>query len=327
MKDINKKELINSPCFVREPVDKINKTIEKMNNKEIIINGGSGCGKSISLLNLERRNIGFENQYIYTDTIPLLNKYYGNLFSEEFYNHYIELCLCNKLIRYLKDNYDYTYQNDFIFFEYLIKCITKDTDYYINFYPYDDSIKLTRILSIGEISSTIVEKMKRCLDIRNVNLIIDRFDQTDILIQETMEKFFKYFDKIVYTVDDNLNLHDKNELKMNNHEIITVNYGTSKSIIKSIIFTRLNYYKSMNRSLDGIDENTLDEVIIDNLSSKFGSDIDSILVTVKNTLNNWIYNKHQKIGNVFDLEIKNTQISNRDYAKIKVSPQYYKKTK
>ena len=90
------KDIIFKDEFVKNPVDKIVKDINKSNDKLIIINSSNGTGKSVVLKRLENRTVSTDNPYIYMSFNQ--GVFYNNNLDMEFYKHYYEEELCLKIL-------------------------------------------------------------------------------------------------------------------------------------------------------------------------------------------------------------------------------------
>ena len=95
---MNKEEILTSSYFVREPVDSLTKEIRENSSKKIILNGGRGVGKSVTLSCMQNQGLGMESQTILMrfDSVISFAKYPTNWFDEAFFAHFLELIILYK---------------------------------------------------------------------------------------------------------------------------------------------------------------------------------------------------------------------------------------
>lgn len=237
IKHINPKELIKTDQFIREPVDDLSKEIIKSSSKKIILNGGRGTGKSVTLYNIKNMGLGTENQTIVTqfDSIIVFSKNPNEIFDRKFFDHYYEFEFSLNLLLYIKRNYSLIYKSNFMNIKSLLDNIAKDTVVYINNVYYGEA-ELKRYLTSTEISAEIIEKFKKCYGMDTLNLAIDRFDWTNgssAYVQQVLSKYFNLFDKTIIATDDlSLNEEDrKKKLCNDGYAFKTAIYGKSVDVI------------------------------------------------------------------------------------------------
>ena len=244
------KQVIMSDEFVREPVDNICKNINNTSSKKIIRSGERGSGKSIVLCNNEILGLGTDNQCISVSfdavgmNVLTPNKY----FDERFMIHYYEVMVCYKILNYIKKYYGLTYERYFKNYEVILKKFLNSIDNYIEKSVYEKTF-LRKYLTTGEISSQIIGKFKTYLGLNTLTLSIDRFDWTNSKVsksQETLSKYFNFFDKVVVTTDDDRMLDESNreELKEKGYTFIDVDYGKDLEVVKEIIKRRVEKHNN-----------------------------------------------------------------------------------
>lgn len=205
--DIVASKLIHTDdLFVNNPIDAYSRMIERKGKSKIILTGGRGTGKSVLLQQLENRNAGTKNPYIYTsfESIGCDGlKSFPHIFNEVFFKHYYELLLAYNLLHYMETYYKHTFQNSFKKEQQYIKEQLRQTDDYINNFMFKD-ISLKPI-SQKEITGDILDKFKKMNELNGINICIDRFDwinNSDELTQRILNNYFDLFHKVILTCDD-----------------------------------------------------------------------------------------------------------------------------
>ena len=304
IKNIGAEELLETPEFVREPVDKLCKKIDNSDAKRIILSGGQGTGKSVVLGALEKKRLGSERQFIYTwsDPTTVLGSKPSEELNEQFWNHFHEMMFSRHILYYIKSNYADIYDNRFKDIELLLDNISKQTHNYINNVRYQ-SIALDKYLMPMELSSRILEEFKKIFTIESLGLMIDRFDWTNgsnPLSQNILSQYFDLFDQVIITADDESLLERKNRKAIieKGYSFIDVNYGKNMMAVKSIIRRRIQEH---NRNLeDGetrFPEDIMTDEIYQSLITKTNGNIEVMLDSIRELLNHyWFY------GESFDIE-------------------------
>ncbi len=241
IKNIKLEELINTEAFVREPVDSLTKEIRDNSSKKIILNGGRGTGKSVTLSCMQNQGLGMESQTILMrfDSVIGFAKYPTKWFNEAFFAHYYELVFSWNLLSFIKQHYGLTYETYFQDIEALLQNVSQNTDDYIQNIYYEEKT-IERFLRPTEISSEIITRLKKYLGIQKLNLAIDRFDWingSSSYTQSLISKYFNLFDKTVITVDDDS--LEKGRLIKNGYSIVPITYGKEIDVIKQIIKKRI----------------------------------------------------------------------------------------
>ena len=306
--NISQNQLLFDNKFVREPVDELCKELNNNSSKRIILTGGRGTGKTLSLYNNENRGIGSENQCIYTsfDSCYINRVSQDEYINETFFNHYYELVLSFKLLNYIKKYYGLTYDNNFKDIEALLNNIRVNTDYYINNVHFIN-IPLDRYLEPTEISKDIIDKLRSSLNINYLTLGIDRFDWTNgnsSLSQNILSKYFEMFDKVIITSDDERMLN-KNNRKLyldKGYTFVDANYGNDINVVKKILQRRIEEYNKqivqgqINFPINNIDDEVC-EILI-NKTNNISLMIDSLYEVIR--MWNW-KDKIIDINKEFDL--------------------------
>ena len=326
-------ELLNRTEYVREPVDCMCKKIVNESSNKIIINSGSGSGKSTVLYNLENRGIGQDRQFLYArfDSVVIFHDMPNQYFDERFINHYYELVFSSKIMNYIDKYYSLTYESKFKDLQLLVKEVGEDTDCYIKNVYWENGAKLIRILEPMQLSSVIIDRLKNCLNISSLGVLIDRFDSvhgSSELAQHIISKYFSMFDRTIIVVDDE-------QLQENNHKktlldqgytFIDVDYGSNQEVLKEIIRKRIKLYAKKN----GIDFNFFSQVlcledICQLLINKTNGNISLMLDIVWELIMNWQWTN----GNRFNLKgelqmVSQAQLNNeKQLKKMYKTPKLY----
>ena len=201
IKRINPQQLIKTEQFIREPVDTLSKELTESSSKKIILDGGRGSGKSVVLENIQDKGLGTRNQTILIrfDSIISFSLNPNEEFDEKFFKHFYEMSISNKLLSYVRKNYPLTYETNFKDIEFLLSDITNKTYNYINNISYEN-VKFKSFLTPSELSSKILKRLKKCLNIDSLTLAVDRFDWingSSAYVQKFISTYFDLFDKII----------------------------------------------------------------------------------------------------------------------------------
>ena len=325
IKDISAEKILETPEFVRKPVDKVCEKIENSDSKRIILSGGRGAGKSVVLESLEKKHLDDERHFIYTgfSTIPIFGHAPDDLFPEQFWKHYYELYFAQKILWHIKgNNYNHgmIYENHFQEVNLLLNDIAMQTTSYINNATYG-GVSINRYLAPMELSSQIVDDIKKHLNLKSLSLMIDRFDWTNgrsELVQELLSQYFDLFDQVIVTTDDESLLERKNRKALieKGYSFINVNYGKNMMVIKSIIRRRIqNHNQNLRRGENRFPEDIITNEIYQSLITKTNGNIKVMLDSMRKLLNHyWFYDES------FDIEKHAEQAideSVENYQKIK----------
>ena len=337
IKNIHPRDLIRSFEFVREPVDILTQKIECSSSSKIILNGGRGTGKSTVLYNLQDRKIGTYSNTIYTffESIGTISNY---TFNDSFFVHYYELCFSLKLLEYVKKYYSYTYENHFSEYEVLLDEIADKTDEFINNSLYEN-VKISKLLSTGEISKSIIKKIRLHISPLELSLAIDRFDWINgrsKTAQLILSEYFKEFDKVILSCDDmsylNSNSKLRNDLYDDGYGVITADYGLDKDIIKHIIKKRIKRHnKSIDNNYNSFDENLIADEVYENLINKSKGNISTMLDATRGVVYMCECNKgysskeysSNDINRLFNNEIYKQIKNNEQLRKMSRAPKFH----
>lgn len=322
--ELNASGLINSNEFVSEPVNHLNKVIFKESAKKIILEGGRGCGKTVLLKSIEKNKVGSDNPTIYThfNSISSFAKMPNELFNYDFFEHYYELIISLKIINYIETYYS-SYSSDFFKERKLVYSLLKETDNYLRniFYQQEE---LSKYLKRFEISKVLIDKMKFCFNVEDINLMIDRFDWVNNrsgYTQNILKSYFDLFNKTIITSDTKLDILSRREIINKGYIFEEIRYGKNIDILKEIIRRRIELYNKVNNlnvSLDIISDNMYEKLIYD-----FGNDISSMISVVLNTLVAKEFYKKDSINNLLLEEINNIKEYNDSINKSVLSPKLY----
>ncbi len=303
-------ELINhEDVFVREPVDVYSKIIEKEKNSKIIVTGGRSTGKTTLLYQLQNRNIGTDTPFFYTkfesENIKIF-KDEPEIFDENFFKHYYEILLANKLLTHIKKYYELTYH---VFFEkehQNVENLIKQTDDFINNIMHDKSLLVKRI-SQKEIIGEILDKLKKIKDVSYFNLCIDRFDCTnnsDILSQKILSQYFDLFNKVIITSDDEkiIKMVNKvdNDINCSFHKFCCLDTSKMHSFqsIKLLLLKRIALLDRKNAS-KSISDNWLTDDFIKKMMEETNGKI-SIMISIIKKLYNYYLDSKNVTNKIFE---------------------------
>lgn len=249
---IKAKDLVNSDEFVREPVDKEVNDILASKDKRFIITGGTGIGKSTVLRSIENRGIGSNKLTIYQcpEGISYMGIEPGEKYSKESFDTFYELYFTRRILWYIEKNYPLTFKKHFEEDKALVEHLTDEVYDALNGVEYiiaNGYVKFKTNVSVGELSTNIIRKIRDVLELEELNITIDRFDQMNNCskcVQEIYTNYFDLFDKTIIVSDDpNLN---KEELTSKGYNIKQISYGKDKEVVREIIKRRIDQVRREN---------------------------------------------------------------------------------
>lgn len=311
IKYIEPQELLITKQFIREPVDNLAKEIFDNASSKIVLNGGRGTGKSVILHSIENKGLGTNNPTIYTlfDSIINFSVAPNEIFNEMFFEHYYELCFSWKLLKFIENNYAYTYEMYFKDIELLLENLLDELDKKIN-KVYLDGIFLSRYLSSTEISAEIVKRLKDCLSLETFNLAIDRFDWTNgrsIFSQQILSRYFDLFNKVIITSDDESLIEEENrrQFEEKGYSFITANYGKNIDVVKCLIKRRIELHNVSDQTKIYFDANIITDEIYQKLINKTNGNISSMIFSI-NDVADWLewYNGDVDVAQLFDMTVE-----------------------
>lgn len=320
--NINSDKLVNSSEFVREPIDSVFKEINNELSSRIIINGGRGIGKSVLLSSIENRTISTESPYISArfDAIGL-GVENDEYFDDNFFTHYYEVLLCNKLLNYIRNNYG-VYRKQFLDYENKVRVLLNNTYDYIN-EVYYGKCKLNRYLSSGELSLEILDKIKEVLGLDKVNLIIDNFDKinnSSEIAQQNISGYFDNFNKVILAVSDE-NINEDNLINKG-YSFISLDYSKDLEVIKEIIRRRVVFYTKNKTRYVSLDVDLFTNRVCEKLISETNGDLRIMLEVVWKLCDYYQYEYFD--FNKYLNRIINEQIDSYNHMKKKViKPKLY----
>ena len=245
--NVNVNELLFSDLMIKEPVDGINSSIgKKISRRKIILTGGRGSGKSVILGSRENKSLKSEHPSILTSfddsQIITKDKMY---FDKEFIEHYYEVIMSKKLLDYVKKYYPELFASKFTNLDYLVSSRLAEVDYFINNVEYKNINIKNKLLS-GQLVSSLLLLFKNETNVKDVTLMVDRFDWTHNSnpdVQNILSNYFDVFERVIITSDDEaLMLEERiSDLSSRGFEIIASNYSRDPEVVKQIIKRRFEF--------------------------------------------------------------------------------------
>lgn len=316
-----KLNLVNNEEFVREPVDKETKEILNSSSNKIILTGGRGIGKSTVLYSLEKRGLSNNEQTIYThpDAVMLFTKEPNEIINSKIFDYISELRFTNSILLYIKRNYPIVFRKYFEEdMEYINSLFSKlDNEINNSFY---EGTNVECKYGIKELSYDIINKLKQTMEIDKLNIAIDRFDEmngSSKYVQETYEKYFELFNKVILTSDDpNL---DNKRLSDNGYEVRNISYGNDKDVLREIIRYRKSLYDKDKTYQELFTSNLfLDKLT--NLNGNIDLSLDTLLYLKQ--LLNW-YDNTRDIEDLLDEAIEEQKKLSKKIERIIPKPTLY----
>ena len=293
------------------------------------MNAGRGSGKSVILRNMENSNVGTNQPVIYThfDSVVNFSRVPNDYFNEIFFEHYYELNFSWKLLHYIKKFYALTYEKYFKDIELLLEKLSGELDKSVR-RIYRDELIINNPLYATQLSSEILARLKKHLDISSVILAIDRFDWTNGrsgFSQQILSKYFDIFNKVIITSDD-ASLADENvrkDFEDKGYSFMSQNYGIDLDVIKSIVKKRVQFYNDLNRDyIFNIDAVT--DAIYEDLIKNSNGNISTILTTVYEVIN-WCKweNGNVNLPELFQRRLEEQNNNVKQLKKISVPPKLH----
>lgn len=316
-----KLNLVNNEEFVREPVDKETKEILNSSNNKIILTGGRGIGKSTVLYNLEKRGLSNNEQTIYAhpDAVMLFTKEPNERINSKIFDYISELRFTSSILLYIKRNYPIVFRKYFEEDMEYINSLFSKLDNEINNSFYEGTTVECKY-GIKELSYDIINKLKQTMEIDKLNIAIDRFDEmngSSKYVQETYEKYFELFNKVILTSDDpNL---DNKRLSDNGYEVRNISYGNDKDVLREIIRFRKSLYDKDKTYQELFTSNLfLDKLT--NLNGNIDLSLDTLLYLKQ--LLNW-YDNTRDIEDLLDEAIEEQKKLSKKLERIIPKPTLY----
>lgn len=326
---LNSSQLIHDSRFIREPADQYGRILQDSSSNKIILNTGRGSGKSVILHNMESCNVGTNNPVIYThfDSIVNFSRVPNDYFNEIFFEHYYELNFSWKILHYIEKYYSSTYEKHFKDIELLLKKLSSEFDKSVR-QIYSDGLIINSPLYATQLSSEILARLKKNLDISSVILAIDRFDWTNgrsCFSQQILSKYFDMFNKVIITSDDEA-LTDENVRKNfedKGYSFMSQSYCSDLNVIKSIIKKRVQFYNDSNRDYTFNVDNVTDTIYEDLINNSSGN-ISTMLTTVYVVIN-WCKceNGNVNLTELFQRRLEEQKNNVKELKKISIPPKLH----
>ena len=322
MNIIPSKLIHTEDVFIREPMDVYSKIIEEHYNPNIVLTGGRGTGKSSLLYQLENRNIGTDTPYIYTRFEPAglagfgITKNDSEVFNDDFFKHYYEIILANKILNYIKQYYEITYQNHFIKKHQFIQELLNKTCHFINNIMYEERSFKSEISS-KEMTGEILDTFKKTIGADSINLCIDRFDWTNNrneLTQKILSQYFNLFDKVVLTSDDEKLINTFQEMNRkifvhNDYSCMDSSEIHNHKSIKLLLLKRIELFHKKSKNTP-IPIDWLTDDFINYMIKQTNGEISLMVTIVNKILNDYSFYGNiteQRCENDLNEEIENTR--------------------
>lgn len=324
---LNSSQLIHDSRFVREPADQYGRILQDSSSNRIILNTGRGSGKSVILHNMESCNVGTNNLVIYTnfDSIVNFSRVPNDYFNEIFFEHYYELNFSWKILHYIEKYYSLIYEKYFKDIELLLKKLSSEFDKSVR-QIYSDGLIINNPLYATQLSSEILARLKKNLDISSVILAIDRFDWTNgrsCFSQQILSKYFDMFNKVIITSDDEA-LADENVRKNfedKGYSFMSQSYGSDLEFIKNIIKKRVQFYNDSNRDYTFNIDNVTDTIYEDLIKNSNGN-ISTMLTTVYVVIN-WCKYGNGNLTELFQRRLEEQKNNVKELKKISIPPRLH----
>lgn len=252
--NVSVNELLFSDLMAKDPVNVVNRTIDqKISRRKIILTGGRGSGKSVILGSREQKSLMTAHPAILTSFDSESFSSNEGYFNKEFMEHYYEVIMSKKLLDYVKEYYPGLFNTKFIDLNYLVTGRLMEVDNYIKNVKYKDIDIKNKLLS-GQFVSSILLLFKCETNVRDVTLMLDRFDWTnggDPEMQSILSNYFDIFERVIITSDDESLISEErtSELVSKGFQIITSTYSKDPNIVKQIIKNRFMFGNSGSNKL------------------------------------------------------------------------------
>lgn len=289
--------LIGSDILVKQPINEISEMLKKSIVKKTILYGQRGSGRTTVLKNHQYRNVGTENPAIYVrfDSVGLFNNNLEGLeadFDKEFITYFYELSMANKILNFIKTNYENLFNKHFKKDKEQIEKLGEEINEYIRNYYYKE-ISLNNNMMIGELTIGYIEKLKKFTELNSLTLMIDRFDWTDnnsIIAQYILKEYFNIFDKSIITTDDEQLVNNESArlpLIEQGFDFVETNYVKDIDILKIIITSRIEKYNLKISKLKKFPIDVLTDKVFAKLIKKTNGNINVILNSINEMVSIW----------------------------------------
>ena len=289
IKDIKASELINTPEFVREPVDKLCKKIENSDAKRIILSG-RGTGKSVVLCASEKNSLESDNLSIYQMYESAGKGINYSQLDQKLVEQYYELVFSQHLLSYIRYNKSEAFQR----YEELYSEIDNRRRNVLQFILYGKAYSGVKYGSLdikqGDYTSKILDYLKETFDKDKLTLMIDRFDWMDNTRktpQESISKYFDMFDKVIITADDETLLEQKNHdgLIQKGYSFVDIDYGKEVSVVREIIQKRIQLHNmGLDKTETPFPEDIITNEIYQSLINKTNGNLKIMLSSMRKLL-------------------------------------------
>lgn len=328
-------EFLKSNYCVIKPIDNIVNEIKNNDSRRIIVKGGRGVGKTLTLSNCSLKTKDTSNPIIFTkfDSIGFCSKELEHIFDTDFFAHYYEVIMSYKLLNYIKEQHNLSNIKD-VEYDKLILFEDKLNNYdnklvnYINNVCYDEAVCLHELLSTGELTEELLKNIKNIFRVDTISLAIDRFDWTNgnnIISQEVLSKYFDMFDKVIITSDDISLQEEKNKERLlkKGYSFINIKYGNDIEFVKEIINKKIDQCNQNIRNL-GFNSSNISNDTYQNIVNKANGNISLIMRTT-----NYAYDTYQwecgewDVNKCFEFAIDEKLEENKKLCKIMKPPKLY----
>ncbi len=238
IKNINVSPNLNSDLLVNEPLRLVNEKISTLPSQKVILTGGRGCGKSTVLRKRQEDTLYTDKPAVLTvfDSKKVFDNRTIRKLGGDYLEHYYELAMCSKFLRYIKENYPEAYKKNLKDLDEFVAVNFIDVQRCIKF---GDSPKDGRTLFPGEVLSEILYHFRANSGIKDFELMIDRFDWTDEskdVAQDVLRRYFTMFGKVIITSDDESITSGRrvSNLASKNYTLMDVDYGWDPEIVSEI---------------------------------------------------------------------------------------------
>ncbi len=216
------------------------KEIECSNEKRILLGGCPGSGKTTTLEYLKEKNkYNINNVYIDVSLDYLDNIF---IYDNELYNLFHISLIIQKILQYIKNNYEELYLQFFNIFNFKIERIILDIK--IMCMIDDFSNKYTMINNILCKNPTILIQellyILKVMPFKTITLIIDNFDSVNsIKYQSLIFNSLKDYFRVILTISDQSILNDEERLEYlkQDSDLLLIEYNTNPYIVRNILDT------------------------------------------------------------------------------------------
>lgn len=232
------RDIIEKDWCVEEPILKLKHKMLNSGKSKIVLSGGNGVGKSITLYKLQDIFDKTEHPIIYTQLKRTI-RFPEECPKEEFLKYYYDTLYSQYLKKYLRSSYSEELQASPLLQE--DGEVDRRTRLLYDSqtpYPFNDTFQLGCC-----ILPAVVSEAKRVTGIKSISIAVDDFDKNPKteLAKKILIDTLSCFDRTIISVNsESLGFIQRVKLKVAGFKVLSPNYSRDPNMIRRIISRRLD---------------------------------------------------------------------------------------